>query len=184
MDDIEFESLEYNPGGFKLSKKKLLAIYKILNFGKIEAKMVKKNMKCIKETLLKGDTQPAKIISCDPLLIATYSDEFDAVLILMFPVEFVERYQLFDSQRMISVNSYKPKQIFDCEPDIIPGKFSSNRFRDIIPFIPLFLSEEEFKCERMTKIHPDFLWDRFEYLITEYMEKKPNQYRDGFKSLI
>ena len=184
MNEIDFKSLRYNRGGFKLSKEKLLDVCAYLNFNKKEIKMVKKNIKNIKEVLLEGDTQPAKVISCEPLLIATYSDEFDAVLILKFPVELVERYQLYISQKLVSVNYYTPKQVFDIAPDIIPGKFTSNNWRDIIPFIPLFLSEDEVKCKEMTTIHPDFLWDRFEYLINEYLEKKPNQHRNGFKSII
>lgn len=180
----QLENLGYNPGGFKLSKKKLQEVYELLNFDKNTIKKVKKNLKGIKSTLLNGDTQMAKVINYSPLLIAIYSDEFDGVLILKFPDKFVEQYDLSKSKKMVCVNSYWPKGVFSIVDDIIPGDNCSYEYRDIIPFVPLFLTDDENRCEEMTKIFSDKHWEYFEKMIKEYEKEKPEQYRDGFNTLV
>ncbi len=178
------ENLGYNPGGFNLSKSKLKEIIELMQYDKISIKKIKKSIRGIKNTLKKGDVQMAKVVSYEPLIIAIYSDEFDSVLMLRFPEKLIDKYDLSKSQKMICVNSYWPKLSFAIEDDIIPGDYCSNNFRDIIPFIPLFLTDNVEKCEEATKIFSDKHWNYFEQLIKEYQEKKPNQYRDGFKTLI
>lgn len=174
----------YNPGYFKISKEKVKQIINILMLDKDDIKSIKKNLKNTKNTLKEGDTQPSKVISLDPLLIACYSDEFNNVLIYEYPKELVEMYSLKTGKYLISSNSYWYKECFDIEDDIIPGKNCSKDWRDVITFIPLFLCNEnqEGRCYCFN-VEKDLL-NHIDELIKEYQEKKPGQYRKGFKTLI
>lgn len=177
-------SIGYNPGGFKLSKGKIKDLCKLLNLDNTSLKCIRKNTKFIKNSLQNGDIQMAKVISCDPLLIATYSDEMDGVLILKFPQELVEQYDLTIQTRLVSVNSYWPKEVFDITSDIISGKFCSYQFREIIPYIPLFLSDDVVRNLNWVSVFSEDHWKYFDQLIEEYLDKKPNCFRDGFRTLI
>lgn len=60
----------------------------------------------VTRALCYGDTQPAVVVSVEPLLIAAYSDEMDAVAMLLFPSDFAERYELRPGSRLTTSNIY------------------------------------------------------------------------------
>ena len=60
----------------------------------------------VMRSLFYGDTQPAVVVSTNPLLIAAYSDEMDAVVMLRFPNEFAEQYNLSVGTRLTTSNVY------------------------------------------------------------------------------
>lgn len=176
----------YHPGKFKLSKDKLNELLKILSLSDEDMKKVMKNKKNIQNTLKHGDMQPALVMATDPLLIAIYTDEFDAVLIYEFPSILTSKYHLQKGEKMVCCNSYWPLYSFDVEPDIIPGTECTNKYRDVINFIPLFLcklNQEKFCYQYVNFLDPKY-WERLDELLKEYQEQKPNQYRFGFRSMI
>lgn len=177
----------YNPGGFKISNKKVKEIIRELNLDKDDIKSVKRNLKNVQNTLRNGDMQIAKIISLDPLYIACFSDEFDSILIYKYPSFLISKYQLRLNQYLVCSNSYWPKEYFSVEDDIILGENASKSWRDVICFVPLFLCNEKqevFSINCISKIFTESEFEHFEESIKKYMDKKPNTYRDGFKTLI
>ena len=74
----------------------------------------------VMNALFYGDTQPAIVVSVNPLLIAAYSDEMDAVVMLRFPMEFVEKYNLSVGSRLTTSNVYFTGNQF--ASDIFVGK--------------------------------------------------------------
>ena len=177
----------YNPGYFKIDKKKIKEIIELLNLDKDDIKSLKRNLKMTKDTLKLGDMQLSKVISVDPLLIASYSDEFDGVLIYEYPSELVFKYNLKINQVLVSSNSYWPKDAFDIEEDISPGKDCSYEWRDVISFIPLFLCLEKQEVSYwvyVDRLYNEELLKHIDELIVDYFSKKPNQVRKGFKTLI
>lgn len=177
----------YNPGYYKISNQKVKEIITILKLDKEDVKKIKGNLKKTKQTLKLGDMQPARVISTKPLLVSCYSDEFDGVLIYEYPDELVNKYQLKENMTLVSLNSYWPKDFFDIEADIIQGEKCSRQYRDVICFIPLFLCHEkqEEECREATvELFDDAVWNRLDELTKEYLNKFPNQYRQGFKTLV
>lgn len=177
----------YNPGGFKISNKKVKEIIKELNLDKDDIKSVKRNLKNVQNTLRNGDMQIAKVISLDPLYIACFSDEFDSALIYKYPSFLISKYQLRLNQYLVCSNSYWPKEYFSVEDDIILGENASKSWRDVICFVPLFLCNEKqelFSISCISKIFTESEFEHFEESIKKYMDKKPNTYREGFKTLI
>src|SRR5579884_1143605 len=69
-----------------------------------------------------GDTRAAVVISTDPLLVAAYSDDLDCVVVLKFPAEFVDEYQLHVGSRLLTVNLYTRGR---WRPDIKRGQYAA-----------------------------------------------------------
>lgn len=177
----------YNPGYFKIDKRKIKDLIELLKLEKDDIKSLKKNLKKTKSTLKLGDMQPAKVISLNPLLITSYSDEFDGVLIYNYPTELGLKYNLKENQPLVSSNSYWPKESFDIEEDIIPGRDCSNVWRDVISFIPLFLclEQQENSCYYYAEnLFDKEIWNRLDVLTEEYLKEKHNYTRNGLKTLI
>lgn len=177
----------YNPGGFKISNNKVKEIITLLNLDKDDIKSIKRNLKLVKSTLKSGDMQLAKVISLNPLQIACFSDEFDSVLIYEYPTDLINKYHLYENEYLVCSNSYWPKEFFSIESDIILGENASNKWRDVICFVPLFLCNEKqelFSRNIVSKIFTEKEFEHFEESIIKYLEKMPNVKRFGFKTLI
>ncbi len=179
----DLPNLGYNPGGFKLSAKKLKTARKISGnfFNRI---LILSNISKIQRTLKRGDTQMAKVVSTSPLLIASYSDEFDTIIMLKFPEKYVEMYDLEVNDRLVSTNTYLSSPVYPLAKDIFRGPDTSLTFIDIYPMIPLFLSDNISRCIEATKYFPEEYWDYLDELISYHMTKRPNVFRDGMRSLI
>lgn len=185
MDNIIEEGNGYFPGNFKISKNKISNIIEILKLEKNEIKQLKRNKRKVFDALKKGDTQLAKVISLDPLLISCYSDEFDSVLIYKYPIELVKKYNLKVEQILITSNMYWPKNGLDLESDILEKDNMKYLWRDVITFIPLFICENDDYIDELTKIRKtDKMIDRLNITTNEYLKLKPNCFRDGFKTII
>lgn len=181
----QVNEMKYLPGKFKISKKKIASIIEILKLEKNEIKQMKKNRKKVAMSLKTGDTQLAKVINLNPLLISCYSDEFDSVLVYKYPIEFVGMYDLQLEQILITSNMYWSKDGFDLESDILQKEDHKYFWRDAITFIPLFLCDNDeyiyaFTKNRITNKSLEIL----DAATNEYLEKKPDCVRDGLKTLI
>jgi hypothetical protein len=64
------------------------------------------HMTYIKEQLIAGDSNPAVVVSVDPLRVAAYSPDLDSVAMLAFPNNFVDIYNLEIGTKLITVNTY------------------------------------------------------------------------------
>lgn len=170
-----------DPGRLILSETKYNEIGQLLNLNKEQLKIFNKKKKVIAEHIKYGDTQPASVVSIDPLIISCYNDEIDCVVMLKFPPELASKYNLKIGDRLITVNQYWPKMMFDYAPDLIPGENSSNQFRDVIPVVGLFVAENEGVCIRKVETIEISEWHKLQELTLKYLQEKPDTYRDGFR---
>lgn len=79
-----------NQANVKFSYKKYYSFRNVVNrkfTGRFYSDM---QIDYVARALCFGDTQPAVVVSAKPLIIAAYSDEMDAVVMLHFPVELTE----------------------------------------------------------------------------------------------
>lgn len=100
----------------------------------------------VTRALCYGDTQPAVVVSVEPLLIAAYSDEMDAVAMLLFPSDFAERYGLRPGSRLTTSNIYFRGT--KCAADLFPGANFSHQFSDFMPIVQLFLGKKDEKIKK------------------------------------
>ena len=132
----------------------------------------------VSRTLFYGDTQPAVILSTNPLQIAAYSDEMDAVIVLSFPPEFVEKYNLVPGMRLTTSNMYFTGN--EIAKDIFVGKNYCNHYVDFVPIVQLFLGKKDDKILAKTELFSEETWSRVMDQAQEYLREHPNFCRDGF----
>ncbi len=131
----------------------------------------------VARALCYGDTQPAYVLSTEPLRIAAYSDEFDAVVVLDFPSEFVEKFNVTAGMKLTSsVTYFTDGRIPD---DLFPGEDTTGRYSDFMPIIQLFLGKNDAKIMEKTSLFDDGEWKKVIDKSIEYRDSHPGMFRDG-----
>lgn len=134
------------------------------------------------DQLMNGDLQPAVVVSEKPLIVAVYSDEFDGVLLLRYPDRLAEAYQLRAGERTVAVVSYFEKAFAHqgLEMDIFPGSQQTGKWMDLLPVLPVFLTEDEGTVRKKVDELDEALWERAERQIERHWTEYPEFTRDGF----
>lgn len=134
------------------------------------------------DQLMNGDLQPAVAVSEKPLIVAVYSDEFDGALLLSFPDRLGEACQLREGERTVAAVSYFEKAFAHqgLEKDIFPGPNQTGKWMDLLPVLPVFLTEHKSTVqEKVDELDPA-LWERAEKTIERHWADYPDFTRDGF----
>lgn len=126
--------------------------------------------------MMDGDVQPAIVWSVSPFLIAVYSDEMDAVVMVGFDESLAKKLGIKAGQRMISVNVYK---YFCFSRDIKKGPRYLKRYAGFIPHIADLISENIDLIENHKNKIPEHLWMHVNKLAEEFINEKPYVARDG-----
>ena len=166
-----------NQANVKFSYKKYYSFRKRINTtfgGRFHADMC---IDFVARALCYGDTQPALVTSLSPLTIAAYSDEMDGVLMLRFPDEFVDQFNLYPGMRLTTSNVYFRHEEFPA--DILVGENFSRNYNDFLPIVQLFLGKNDQKIKAKTELFDEDVWKHFEACATLYSQKHPDLFRDG-----
>lgn len=185
--DLEFE-INYESGAglpanltiSKIKSKYLMSLYKDI----CDKKFFKKRLKEANSLLKNGDVQPGVVVSISPLKIFAYSDLFSGGVMLAYPNEFVEIYNLKVNQKVIFVNNYYYKGLFSYRYDLLIGEEPSLEFRDIIPLLPLVFSDEDDKINNHLLKIDEEEWDNVYKKIELYKEKFGEYSREGMEYFI
>jgi hypothetical protein len=169
-DDSTFAS---NPGALEVSDSKLRQLEPAL----FEERTFKCGPMCpvdhpasemrerFAEHMKLGDTQPAIVVSTDPLIVSVAAIDLDAAILLRFPNSLVEQYGLSVGSRLMSVNTYLDLQNQEGEiyyaVDIIPGAQRTN-WSNACPYIADFLCLDEELIEQKKEAIPNAEWNRLE----------------------
>lgn len=167
-----------NPGNVKFSYKKYYSFRNKINKKFRERFHSDMMINMVMEILQFGDTQPCVVVSVKPLRVAAYSDEMDAVVMLNFPDEFAEKYDLAVGSRLTSSNIYYSDA--RVESDIFPGSEFLRHYSDFLPVVQLFIGKNDKKIEEKTALFPVEVWDKVEEMGKEYLEKHGELGRFGF----
>ncbi len=131
----------------------------------------------IAEHVFRGDSQPAVVVSTQPLLVTAYTDELDCVVLLKFNEQLTFEYELRVRSRLITINTYFPKPPY--QKDLIIGKNQLNRWFGVYPIIADFVSDDNDRIEARKSAIKEREWE-FTYDLGEaYMSEHPNVFRDG-----
>lgn len=171
-----------NPGDLELSAEKLRELEPAL-FSEATLKCgpmcpvdhpVDELRERIAEHMKLGDTQPAIVVSTDPLVVSVAAIDLDAAILLRFPASFVERYGLSVGSRLVSVNTYVDLRTAEGElyyaVDILPGPQRTN-WSNASPFIADFLCEDEELLEAKKDRIPNADWNRLERNTNSRIDK-------------
>ena len=138
-------------------------------------------IKFIANALLEGDTQPAVVLTKSPLVIAAYSDEMDAVVLLKFPDMFADKYNLSEGTRLTTANIYFRSVEGTIADDIFVGKNFTKHYTDFVPIVQLFLGKSDEKIIAKTGCFDSYTWDRVIEKANNYLTEHPDAVcRDGF----
>ena len=139
-----------------LDKAKIQFFYNTYNITGLEKQYVEEEKRNIEKYINMGDLQPAFVYSLEPLIIACFTDEFDDVILLQYPKEYIEKYNLKENDKLVTSNVYWEKRKTPYN-DIVPGVFGSKRFKDIYPMVLKFLVTEEDKLEEDKLVYTDLV---------------------------
>jgi len=172
-----------DPGNFELSiKKTRFLIPEIFSISeRIRYLFRKLGMKSLIEALSEhlkyGDSQGAIVVSTEPLLIGTYNEDIDCVVMLQFSREVLERYQLQKRQQLICVNTFQAAS--ELQQDLIPGKNYSGTWQAVHPVIADFMTDDTEKLIKRKNEIGDKGYEYIETLCEGYLKSKPEIFRNG-----
>lgn len=126
--------------------------------------------------LWNGDSRAAVVLSVQPLLVAAYSSDFDAVVVLSFERRPSDTYVQVGS-RLLTVNTYSRGTA--TARDILEGPYSSHQWANFHPVIADFVAADLARVERRKATIREPEWQRTWLLGQEQLIKRPGLVRDG-----
>lgn len=130
----------------------------------------------IKECLDGGDCRAAVVMSVSPLLVAAYSDELDCIAMLRYPEHFVQKYQLVQGSRLLTVNNYAAGS---GATDLVPGPRNTGNWDNMIPIIADFASDDANQILQIKHKIAAAEWERCYLMGQRHLQTRPNIARDG-----
>jgi hypothetical protein len=131
----------------------------------------------IAEHMRFGDTRAAVVVSEKPLVVAAYTDEQDAVLLLKFPQYLVAEHGLRAGAKLLTVNTYgRGSRVLE---DIVEGPNSTGRYANFYPIVADFVSDSEALIKRRKQAISTAEWQRAAKLGMEAMARADRRVRDG-----
>jgi hypothetical protein len=138
----------------------------------------------LQKTIATSDGQPAVVTSVEPLRVAAYSDDFDAIVTLKFPST-VDTTDLQVGTRLLSANTYSAfgaRERNAVASDIKPGPNDAQMFDNFIPIIVQFVSSDEPRINKLMAGIPSEDWKRLAELARGVTNRRWG-HRDGRPSL-
>lgn len=170
------EALATNPGGVTMDQQRLRLLSPSL-FGAgalLPTRFVVR--KILDAHLWNGDSRAAVVLSVQPLLVAAYSSDFDAVVVLCFDRRRVDTY-VQPGDRLLTVNTYQRGDVV--ARDIVRGPYGSSTWANFHPVIADFVAADPRRVERRKAAITEPEWQRAWQLGQEHLFKRPGQVRDG-----
>jgi hypothetical protein len=124
-----------------------------------------------------GDSRAAIAIHLSPLIVAAYTDEQDAAILLRFPDELATEYRITPGDRLLTINTYV--RGWTKAPDIIEGPESTGRWTNVYPIIAEFVSTDDELIERRKLSISENEWRRANTMALAGMRQPSPRVRDG-----
>jgi hypothetical protein len=131
----------------------------------------------IGENMQFGDSRAALVIHSAPLVVAAYTDEQDAVVLLQFPAKLASDYRLEKGAKLLTVNTYFRGDRL--AHDIVLGSESTGRYANYYPIIAEIVSDDEDVIARRKRSITTSEWQRTERLARAALAKQQIYVRDG-----
>ena len=183
---LDYGTVATRPGNVSLSRKKLLRIQPevVATLPNVIAWLILRQVRVIlayknymREHLARGDSQPAVVVSVDPLIVAAYSGELDCVALLSFDPIFTKDYSLQVGSRLLSVNSYTSGS--EVAPDLTAGPDQCHRWVNFTPFIADFLSDDMDRITERKRAIDESEWQKAMSMGLVALREHPDKVRNG-----
>ena len=126
-----------------------------------------------------GDIQTAVVVSENPLLVACYTEDMDAVILQYFPTELVQAKGWDFGTRLVTTVKYNGYGTVRKNKDIFPGPNADPKMKSFGPMIAELYSDEPEYLERKTSEIPEELWEKTMDLGMKYLQEHPGMARNG-----
>lgn len=170
------EALASDPGGVTLDPQRLRRLAPGLFglAGLLPGRLLQK--KILEAHMWNGDSRAAVVVSMRPLLVAAYSDDFDAVAVLRFDPRSIDVH-LQEGTRLLTVNTYLRGNSY--ARDIAQGPRSSGAWANFHPVIADFVAADLGRVERGKAAIGEPEWQRTWELGRDHVIMRPRLVRDG-----
>ena len=137
----------------------------------------------LRDMLVHGDSRAAVVLRSDPLLVACYCDDSDAVCVLRFREEDLDGAAPRAGERLLTVlNSFalnRPARAGEVAGDLVQGDAANPHYTNFWPLVAEFLSDDLTKIERRKAAIPAREYERCRSLGEEHLRRLPGKVRDG-----
>lgn len=138
-------------------------------------------METITEHMRVCDARAAVVVELNPLLVASYSDDLDAVVILQFPQWLVKTHKLEVGSRLLAVNSFSRVIV---GTDIVRGPKALNPWKNVFPIIADFVCDDPAQVSQAKAAIEETEWQHCLSLGQDYRQKYPTRIRNGSPLLV
>ena len=179
-DTDVFQPGKFNPGLFETNKKKVKALYPYSGSLVVELNGPKaETMNDIIVQMNDGDLSTGVVMSIDPLLVACYSPDFDAVALYCFPTELGIKMGWSTGKRLLTVNAYNGYGMIKKLKDLDLGPGCKAKFKSFGPLIAELYTDNTERVARKKAEIPEEMWLHTESLGRQYMTLHPGVARNG-----
>ncbi|MGH7283094.1 MAG: hypothetical protein ACRELY_16335 [Polyangiaceae bacterium] len=121
---------------------------------------------------------PALVVSTTPdVLVAAYTDELDAIVLLRFDAIWAQLLHLVANLRLLTINTYGRTSFVS--PDLKEGPRSLQRWTNVFPIIAETLSDDLLLIQQRKATLDSGLWQRAQELLLEMRRADRVSVRDG-----
>lgn len=166
----------YIPGRFQVNNKKLKALRpKLFKFSHFIFGSSMDHKPFTLQFMREGDVQPAVVISLDPLLVACYSDELDAVTVQYLPSELIPKLKLKMYSKLLTVNGYGKRPT----KDVTLGPNALGNYASVASIIADLYTDDTLRLNTLKNAFEEEWWNHTVNLGRKYLEDHPGMARNG-----
>jgi hypothetical protein len=137
----------------------------------------------IRDMLAHGDSRAAVVMQEEPLLVACYCDDSDAVCVLQFRRNDLGGVGIRVGDRLLTVlNSVvlnRPARADEVAPDLMQGGDANPRYVNFWPLVAEFISDDTVEIERRKATISNREFEHCRSLGEEHLRRFPGRVRDG-----
>ena len=175
-----FQPGKFNPGLFDTNKKKVKQFYpRSCSLGVMLNGPQAEQINGIIRQMNDGDLSTGVVMSTNPLLVACYSEDFDAVALYCYPTELGTKLGWSVGTRLLTVNWYNGYGLTKKNKDLDYGSRYNKKYKTVGPLIAELYTDNIERINRKKSEIPEEMWQYTEELGKQYMKNHPGVARNG-----
>ncbi len=179
-DSDVFQPGQFNPGLFDTNKKKAKKFYPYAYWQLLSLNApTAEQPGGIVSQMNDGDLSTGVVMSIDPLLVACYCDDFDAVALYCYPTELGTKMNWTIGTRLLIVNWFDGYGKIKKNKDLDFGPRCNYKHKTFGSLIAELFTDNTERIARKKSEIPEEMWQYTETLGKQYMAAHPGVARNG-----
>ncbi|MEM1164531.1 MAG: hypothetical protein AAGJ28_26680 [Pseudomonadota bacterium] len=164
------QAVASHPGKIDVSEPRLFRLMPSLEFDEDTFVQVRYHLHV-------GDSRAALVASLEPLIVAAYSSDFDAVVPLEFPSRLIREFGLALGTRLVTVNTYLRGN--ELASDILRGDRATDDWHNCVPLIADFITDDSARLAELKSGIDEEEWQRAYRMAIAALKRANGRYRSG-----